>query len=439
MNDKIYTVAIKGGISKEEFHLLYALDNQVYASLAKAIAGTPAATNLGKVEDVVAGGSTTTHNLKWTFGIDDNKITKAEYDAGKAVRTVYGRYYRKSDKAETFTFSMTLTLTIDKMEFVGGYQQSYWKEGDLLESTNDAKSFQVNPALTDDVNYGIASFFDCRIIASMLKGYNKNAVVITEPLDLVSNAQSAKLIFDKARVSALGTSWNVSTDGLTLKKGTVSAAVIEGGIIRLYENPIPTDAAHGVATSAAQDLLGKSVPVALSATNCADITVELDHFMVNFINPLEMTLADVTDSFKDLVTGGSSISVDKIATIKETFGLKRTVWANGAEATSGLVQWYNVEGVTWNLTKATTNMKKDGENIIITGDVKASKWSDFKDQYILNATPSETGAKTLTFKNNSGAHLQQAFKVAVPVYVKTKWAPVLADPTKKIVILIVEP
>ena len=442
MNDKVYTVAVAGGISKEEFHTLYALDTQVYASLDDAKAGTPAATKLGKVEDIQAEGSTTTHNLKWTFGIDDNNITKAEYDAGVATRTVYGRYYRRSDKAETFTFSLTLTLKIDKMEFVAGYVQPYWNEGAVLSNTNINKKFQVNPALTDDANYGITKFFDCRIIADMLKGYNRTSTVIAAPIDLVSNAASAQLIFDKNRVSALlGKTWNVSADGLILNKGLIAAAAIEGGVIRLYESTIPTTDAHGVATTAAQELLGKDVPVKLVATNCADITVELDHFLVNFINPLEMTLADVKDSFKDLLTGGSSISVDKIATIKEAFGLERTVWANGAEVVPAdqLVQWYNVGGVTWDLTKATTNLKKNGENIEITSDVNASKWSVFKDQYILIADPAETGATTLTFKNNSGAHIQQAFKIAVPVYVKTKWAPALADPTKQIVVLTVNP
>ena len=104
-----------------------------------------------------------------------------------------------------------------------------------------------------------------------------------------------------------------------------------------------------------------------------------------------------------------------------------------------MVQWYNIGGVTWDLTRATTNLKKNGANIIITDDVKASKWSEFKSDYVLKADPNETGAKTLTFHNNSGAHIQQAFQIAVPVYVKTKWAPALADPEKQIVVLTVNP
>lgn len=439
MNDLVYTVAADNGISKEEFHSLYTLDGSVYASEDAAIAGTPAATDLGTISDIEAEGSTTTHNLKWNVG--RVSITKDEYEAGVATRTVYGRYYRKSDNAETFTFSLTLTLTIDKMEFVGGYKQTYWSEGAELVNTNNTKVFQVNPALTSDESYGISKYYDCRIISNMLKGYNVTTGTLTGAIDMVSNAETAKFIFDKDRLAELGSGWTVSGDGLTLYKGAVAAAAIWKTYIKLYENPVPTVSAHGTATSAAQELLGENVPVKLVATNCANITVELDHFLVNFINPLEMTLGDVENSFKDLLTDGSSISVKKIATIKEAFGMYRTVWTEGAEVDEELklVQWYNIEGVTWNLTRATTNLKKNGANIIITDDVKASKWSEFKSDYVLKATPDETGAETLTFHNNSGAHIQQAFQIAVPVYVKTKWAPALADPEKQIVVLTVNP
>lgn len=122
----------------------------------------------------------------------------------------------------------------------------------------------------------------------------------------------------------------------------IEAAAIWETYIKLAENPVPTSISHGVATTAAQKLLGKNVPVKLVATNCANITVELDHFLVNFINPLEMSLGDITESFKDLLTDGSSISVDKIVTIKEAFGEERIVWKDGKEYNTNwyLVQWY---------------------------------------------------------------------------------------------------
>ena len=101
--------------------------------------------------------------------------------------------------------------------------------------------------------------------------------------------------------------------------------------------------------------------------------------------------------------------------------------------------WYNVQGVTWDITNATTNLKKEGNNIIITNDVKASSWSVFTDKYKLTATPNEANAISLTFHNNSGAHIQQEFQIAIPVFVKTKWNPVLSDPEKQVVVLTVKP
>ncbi|MEG1401246.1 hypothetical protein [Bacteroides sp.] len=440
--NSVYT---KLNIAKDVFHQLYELDDVVYATAADAVAGTPASTNLGSIAEITAPGSTMTYNLNWTLPIADCVITPDEYAAGKAIRTVYGRYINKVSSELTCTFELKLELTIAQMAFIAGYQQSYWKEGDVLSNTNKDKTFLVNPALTSDLTYGIAQFFDCQIIASMLKAYNINNVTIDEPKDLVSNAQNAKFVFDTNRLSVLGTGWSVDFNGCHLYKNGVPAAYIElgTGFIRLQENPLPTSSTHGTPTSAAKELLGKSVPVKLVATYCngadGSLTAELDHFMVKFINPLEIALANVTDSFKDLITGGSTISISNIATIKETFGLKRTVWENGAEANATLGQWYDVKNVTWNLDEAKTNLKKDGNNIIITNDPLASNWSEFSGDYKLTASPDMVNATSLKFENNSGAALQQAIKIAVPVYATTKWAPKLIDADNQYVILTVNP
>lgn len=438
----VYT---KMNISNTEFHATYTLDTQVYANESAAVAGTPSVSNLGTIAAITAPGSTVTQNLKWTLQIAQYPITPAEYLAGKAIRTVYGRYINNLNNAMTCTFELKLELTVAQMAFNAGYIQSYWNEGAQLVNTNKDKTFLVNPALTSDVTYGITNFFDCQIIASMLKGYNINNVTIDEPKDLVSNAQNANFVFDINRLSVLGAGWTVDFDGCTLFKNGISAAYIQPGtgVIRLQENPTPTVGTHGTPTSAAKELLGKSVPVKLVATYCngADgtLTAELDHFMVKFINPLQIALADVTDSFKDLITGGSTISITNIATIKETFGLKRTVWENGAVTTAQLGQWYNVQNVTWNLSEAKTNLKKQGNDIIITADPMASNWSDFSADYKLTATPGMVNATSLKFENNSGAALQQAIKIAVPVYATTKWAPKLIDADNQYVILTVMP
>ena len=443
--ESMNNVYAKLDIEKEAFHKLYKLDTNVYASAAEAIAGTPASTKLGDITDIIAEGSTMTHNLKWNFAIVENPITPAEYAAGKAVRTVYGRYEHNVNSEVSCTFELTLTLDIAKMAFTAGYHQSYWNTGAALTNTNKDKTFLVNPALTSDAVYGIANFYDCQMVASMLKGYNSNTVNILKPLDLVSNADHASLKFDADRLSdILGAGW--STNGITLSKnGVIAASILENGIISLEEIPAPTVNTHGIPTSAAKELLGKTVPVKLLTSYCngtdKQLYAEMDHFLVKFINPLEINLADVTDSFTDLISGGSKVSINSIATIKETFGLKRTVWENGmASIWNKLGQWYNVQNVTWNLSAAKTNLKKEGNNIIITDNPLASNWSDFSNEYKLSAdTQDGVNASMLTFENNSGAALQQAIQISVPVYAQTKWAPKLTDSANQYVTLTVNP
>ena len=442
MNDKIYTVVDnETGISKDDFHALYTLDSKVYKSLEDAEKGEPASNLLGVLNDIVADGSTHTHNIEWELG--SIEITEDEYKAGKAIRTVFGRFVKNNVPSEFFTFNLVVEVKIDQMAFDAGYNSTYWNTSDLKPG-NVNKSLQVNPALTDDSQYGLNNFFDCQIISDILSGYNKADIAkLTSALELVSNADAAQFVFDEKRLSILGADWKVSKDETQLLKGNVVAAeIIEGSIIKLYENPLPTVSTHGKPTDPAQELLGKSVPVKLSVEHCSGIKSDVDYFLINFISPLKMELSDVEDSFKDLMTGGSKISVDKIATITEKFGFMRPVWEDGAEVKpedgSSLVQWYNVEGVTWDVTKATTNLKIEGNNIIITDNPEASKWSDFADKYKLEAKIVDGNTTELIFKNNSGAHIQQAFKIAVPVYVKTKWSPTLYDAKNTIVVLSVE-
>ena len=442
MNDKIYTVVDnETGISKDDFHALYTLDSKVYKSLEDAEKGEPASNLLGVLNDIVADGSTHTHNIEWELG--SIEITEDEYKAGKAIRTVFGRFVKNNVPSEFFTFNLVVEVKIDQMAFDAGYNSTYWNTSDL-KPENVNKSLQVNPALTDDSQYGLNNFFDCQIISDILSGYNKADIAkLTSALELVSNADAAQFVFDEKRLSSiLGADWKVSKDETQLLKGNVVAAKIEGSIIKLYENPLPTVSTHGKPTDPAQELLGKSVPVKLSVEHCSGIKSDVDYFLINFISPLKMELSSVEDSFKDLLTGGSKISVDKIATITEKFGFMRPVWKNGAEVKpedgSSLVQWYNVEGVTWDVTKATTNLKIEGDNIIITDNPEASKWSDFADKYKLEAETVAGNTTELIFKNNSGAHIQQAFKIAVPVYVKTKWSPTLYDAKNTVVVLSVE-
>ncbi len=428
MNNKIYTHI---NISKEDFHRLYELDKEVYASLEDAKA-KKAASNLGTLEDVIADGSTTTHNLKWNFGIATNAVIQSEYEAGTATRTVYGVYRNVNDANDMYVFALVLKLNIPQMSLTKGYMQAYWNTTDLT-AANINKTFQVNPALTSDPIYGQPTYTDCQIVGDIKDGY------YTKPenvLELVKNADEAKFIFDADRVaSILGEGWTVSEDGKTLSKGLITAATIDAdGNIQLFEGENPGK--NGNPTEAARALLGKDVPVKLAGTYCELYDV-LDNFKVNFMNPLTLKIEQPEGAFHDLRTGGSSISVKGLATVTEAFGEKRVVLGEGAVA--GLTDWYMVKDVTWDVKNATTNLAVKDGNLIISDDVTATPWSEITAIYEKMELAIDTDKQELTFNNASGTHLQQAYQIAIPVYVQTKWNPELVDGSKAYVIVDVLP
>ena len=433
MNDNIYA---KLNVSKEDFHRLYKLNTTAYASFDDA-KNDVVSTKLGTFKDIVASGSTTTHNIEWTLNIADYAVTQSEYEAGKAVREVFGVYENVNDPNDVYIFKLTLELKVAQMALNRGYMQAYWNK-ETVTTADETKSFQVNPALTSDVKYGTsANYTDCQIVGDIKDGYFQKPVNV---LDLVDNAATAKFIFDSDRVAeVLGSEWTVSTDGQTLSKGLEIAATIDAaGIVQLYEGANP--GVSGQPTDAARELAGKSVPVKLYSDYCASTTIlkeTNDKFLVNFINPLEMELKQPEGSFQDLVTGGSKVNIAGLATIKETFGLKRVVLGTGAVA--GLDDWYMVEDITWDIDNATTNLAVNNGNLVISNDVTATKWSVIEGYYPKMELSISADKQTLEFNNASGTHLQQTFKIAIPVYVKTKWNPTLSDSSKKIVVIDVTP
>ena len=426
MNDKIYTAI---NISKEDFHRLYTLEPVFYATEAAVKAGTPDSDILGSVEDIKAEGSTTTHNLKWTFDINTNAAIQSEYAAGKAERIVYARYVNVNDAHDFYYFSLKLTLNIKKMTLAKGYFQGNWNvSGDALAPSNVNKTFQVNPSLTSDAIFGLtANYQDCQLIADLKDGYFEKPATV---LELVKNAETADFVFDADRINAvLGTAWSVSVDGKSLLKGLEVAAVIdvnEAGeaFIALNET---SRGKNGQPTAAACELIGKNVPVKLAAEYCT-LTQDVDNFLVNFMTPLAVTIIDPTDHFHDLITGGSAISVKGLASISETFGLERLVMGMKDDAeykNDELISWYKVQDIIWAASEAKTNLEvktnADGTKSLIIGTGKNTKWSDITVIYPKMELTFDATKQELVFNNASGTHLQQSFELYIPVKVQTKW------------------
>ena len=421
-------------MSRTEFHTVYIPSAVLYPTAEDAAAGENAystsKTSFSDVYDWNDPGQT--HNMKWSLNIADFKATQAEYEAGKAVRTVYGVFYKKSNPNSKIIFSLTAVLKINKMAYADGlnYSQEQWAPAGLTMAnglSNASKARTINPALRSDATYGTAHFTDAQIIGDLKAGYINNGQVPATVAALVKNSENVNLIFDKARLSEVASAtntktadWTVVNNGYELKYKNVAAAEISAnGVISLKEvNP----GHEGKPTAGALLLVGKKVPVILNTDYCG-LNETIDKYLVNFMQPLTMNDIKITDNLVDIIDGGSvSVSIKDKIIIKEAFGLKRTILgpANQLHAEAAALRtWYIVKAPFWDQANIKTNLQKNGT----IGSSVNQKLSELKNadgsakyRVVVDGT-----AQTVTFHNMSGNAISQPFQISIPVSVKTKW------------------
>ena len=422
-------------MSRDEFHTIYTPSAVLYPTAEDAAAGKNAysisKTSFADVHDWSDPGQT--HNMKWSLNILHFKATQAEYEAGKAVRTVYGVFYKNSNPNSKIIFSLTAVLKINKMAYADGlnYGQEQWAPAGLTMAnglSNASKARTINPALRSDVTYGTAArFTDAQIIGDLKAGYINNGQVPATVAALVKNAENVNLIFDEARLSEVASAtntktadWTVVNNGYELNYMNVAAAKIsDKGVISLEEvNP----GKQGKPTAGALLLVGKKVPVILNTDYCG-LKETIDKYLVNFMQPLTMNDIKITDNLVDIIDGGSvSVSIKDKIIIKEAFGLKRTILgpANQLHAEAeALRTWYIVKAPFWDQANIKTNLQKNGT----IGSSVNQKLSELKNadgsakyRVVVNGT-----AQTVTFHNMSGNAISQPFQISIPVSVETKW------------------
>ena len=420
-------------MSRDEFHNVYYPDSHLYPTVKDATNGTNqlANTNFSDLSDWWSAGQT--HNMKWTYDVTNFKATQAEYEAGKAVRTVYGVFYKYSNPNSKIIFSLTAVLKINKMAYADGlnYSQEQWAPAGLTMAnglSNASKARTINPALRSDATYGRAHFTDAQIIGDLKAGYINNGQVPATVAELVKNAANVNLIFDEARLSEVASAtntktadWTVANNGYELKYKNVAAAEITiDGVISLKE--LGNAGKGGNPTEGALLLVGKKVPVILNTHNC-DLNETIDKYLVNFMQPLTMNDIKITDNLVDIIDGGSvSVSIKDKIIIKEAFGLKRTILgpANQLHAEAAALRtWYIVETPFWDQANIKTNLQKNGTiGSSVNQKLSELKNADGSPKYrvVVDGT-----AQTVTFHNMSGNAISQPFQISIPVSVKTKW------------------
>lgn len=422
-------------MSRDEFHTVYTPSAELYPTAEDAAAGENAysisKTSFADVHDWTDPGQT--HNMKWSLNIADFKATQAEYEAGKAVRTVYGVFYKNSNRNSKIIFSLTAVLKINKMAYADGlnYGQEQWAPAGLTMAnglSNASKARTINPALRSDATYGTANFTDAQIIGDLKAGYINNGQVPATVAALVKNAEHVNLIFDEARLSEVASAtntktadWTVANYGYELKyKNEAAAEITTKGVISLKE--MGEAGKGGNPTAGALLLVGKKVPVILNTDYCG-LNETIDKYLVNFMQPLTMNDIKITDNLVDIIDGGSvSVSIKDKIIIKEAFGLKRTILgpANQLHAEAeALRTWYIVKAPFWDQANIKTNLQKNGTiGSSVNQKLSELKNADGSPKYRVEVNGT---AQTVTFHNMSGNAISQPFQISIPVSVETKW------------------
>ena len=435
LEEKVNAIYTWADMSREEFHNSWTLDNNLYATeaAAKDVNATAVAT-LGTVTDLVDWADPgQTHNLKWTLNTTGNAMTQAEYAAGKKDVVAWGYFVSKTNPLSRIVFSVKLTMTIDKMKLVVNKDQTMWRDGARF----------VNPQLETNADYGTpAGKATTMILGNFLQGYI-NAGQTPANTPALVNYGAPKFVFDDTKLAQLpGTGWNVTDDGIILRKGTeIAARITDDGAadVKIQLEESDNGSATSEPTAAAKALIGQNVPVKLADTYCS-LNEIVDAYNVAILVPLSFTSTTAEVTLHDITAGGStSESFAGKLEIKELFTYnKRVVWDNkltGSQTNADLVAWYKVGDPQFG-TPAEMKINLDKNTGAITEAI-ATPLNEIKNQdgtpkYVVSVNPVDW---TVTFENKSGNAIGQAFKISVPVKVTTKWQ----DALEATIIVTVEP
>ncbi len=452
-------------MSRDEFHTYYSISDGLYASYNDAVNETNVVAGLGTVEDLTdATGAGQTHNLQWTINTTNSqfKATQSDYAAGSKTVTAYGYFYSNSNPYDRIIFSVTVTLTISKMELACQHVPNLWN-GTVLPKA---------ATLETDQNYGQGQGYETTmLIDNMLEVYYNQIPSSVWDLGKFNPANSALAYDDiyfefnssKLPFTANGYTYNcINNDYTVLKYSTDGGKTWAGNAAILSESvgntssnwedniliQLVEETNYGTSTSTptagAKALLGQEIPVKLYGTYCG-LTEDLDVFTVKFYDPLTLSVSDA--SAKIIGYAPSTTATVKLGDGKITLtenvemlgSLARTVYSTKATADKTtqelyyenlLMPWYGIdssEPIVFDLTSMKTNYTLSS-NAACTLD-----FSKYCPNFDLTAALDNDGTITVEFANNSSNTIVSSFNVEIPFTIKSKWQ----DLTGNLVVTIV--
>ncbi|MBP6176259.1 MAG: hypothetical protein KA437_08430, partial [Fermentimonas sp.] len=236
-----------------------------------------------------------------------------------------------------------------------------------------------------------------------------------------SKLASYKYFIGETEYSVAKKNLTVSEDGSKLLLGEDVAATLEDDLENGYKLYLDTDGTE--ATNAAKALIGQRVPVKLVTELCdteEPVVKTIKSFEVFFIEPIAID-AKLSGSFTDAVINGSRISVSTALTFTDwnNYVVRETSFTNPTEKqkyAAELYEYYVIGDITWDIEKATSNLKLVGDDRVPTAGYTEGPVSGLNYQVTFDEVSNE-----LVFKNNSGSALAHSFVIYVPVTVGHKW------------------
>lgn len=480
MNEKIYAVAIPGGMQKDQFHSVYT-----------AFDGTSGPGEGTAAEIVNNESGVDSYNITWTLTHAD---IVAKYPVWKNQEKMdFEKVVYYTDPSGTqATLAITLKRTIYKPVFnIWGYNEVYWVDVNSTVFKINPIVFEAvdpNPAWSNNTTANPTS----NIYTDLLNGYlddygvkpttgaggaiwyadknragNNYYYSAFYPKVGVAGARGTlagtyaedgvRFVFDADRIAdykyqyfngtaVVEMTATVSPDGETLYlNGNEVAATIVNYVpnnlnsaemtynIKLQEaNPTHAPRSGDQPTEAAKAIVGEYVPVKMIANLCVDghptsaktdvaHTETIKEYEIFIIDPVEI-VPSTTEHFTDAVIGGSTIDVKDAFTYvswnADTNGVRYPI-ANTSGLPKQLWEFYEVVAGNWRTDLIKSNLKLTNGNLVPTDGVKDGPMpGNVSVEFYRDPV---TGDETLTYNNYSGTPVNRDYKLFIPVEFGYKW------------------
>lgn len=410
MNVSIYQ---KLGLTKEDFHAIYALKSSTKNSSGQNVADLKAGEYGTIVELNDADPNVETVCLAWTV-TDVDQLKAIDKDGNMIATATYEPRNDKSRANVTITF--TATVKTPKASFDDGSKNAdYW-----YNNMSNVRMNVQTPGKEHNCEFkvDVDNVFEGNAPSFKLVGGNETASA-----DFQLDKINYQYIFsaENKDVKALGNdgktyTLTVSADGKELYADATLVAKIVGTNVEYQETP----AAKAILNTYSHSETPFSAKMDMVLTNQCNMKLPMTDgkFNADFLRPVNVTPIE-GQYFVDATDNGYTVKVLDLVYLTDWRDYK---FAKGTSASgiaydgTGYYDYYKVESIVADVAGITTNMNNNDIEKKLLKDVNANI-------QITQAGETTVGNYgTLTYKN-IGSNVK-AFKIKVPVTVNYKWGSV---------------